>query len=327
MVKNGVISVIVPVYKVEKYLRECIESIIRQTYSQLEIILIDDESPDNCGAICEEFAAKDSRITVIHQKNGGAAAARNAGLRVAAGEYLSFVDSDDYLEPDAYETMVKAMEANHADAVQCGFRSLFLYETEDCIMFDEKKQFTGLEYMQEFLSNWTCSVACDKLFKRELFSGIFWEEGHVVDDEFFTYRGIMNARTVVYVPQIIYNYRQRKTSAMRNKKTFERGMADQIQALTQRRHDVLQVMPELRDVYNQHYLNALMWISRDVYVTADIIKKIKRCFWKYFFKERQKCSDAGQRKSIVLFMLTSPARYINRTEEKVSKLDNRAAFD
>ena len=97
MKKKGVISVIVPIYGVEKYLEECIESILGQTYTKLEIILIDDASPDRCGEICDRYAQMDDRIIVIHQKNGGAAAARNAGLRIATGEYIGFVDSDDYL--------------------------------------------------------------------------------------------------------------------------------------------------------------------------------------------------------------------------------------
>ena len=96
------ISVIVPVYKVEPYLRKCLDSIINQTYRNLQIILVDDGSPDNCGAICDEYASKDSRIEVIHEENGGVSAARNAGLKLAAGDYIGWVDSDDWIEPDMY---------------------------------------------------------------------------------------------------------------------------------------------------------------------------------------------------------------------------------
>ena len=113
------ISVIVPVYKVEPYLRKCLDSIINQTYRNLQIILVDDGSPDNCGAICDEYASKDSRIEVIHQENGGVSAARNAGLKLAAGDYIGWVDSDDWIEPDMYAYMLENMQKYEADIAVC----------------------------------------------------------------------------------------------------------------------------------------------------------------------------------------------------------------
>ena len=109
------LSIIVPVYKVEPYLRRCIDSILAQTFRDFELILIDDGSPDNCGAICDEYAAKDSRIIVIHQKNQGVSAARNAGLDIAKGTYLGFVDSDDWIEPEMYETMIATAKEKQVD--------------------------------------------------------------------------------------------------------------------------------------------------------------------------------------------------------------------
>ena len=111
------ISVIVPIYKVEKYLRKCVNSIINQTYKDLEIILVDDGSPDNCGQICDEYAEQDSRIIVVHQKNAGLSAARNAGLEKISGEYVAFVDSDDTIEPQMYETLL-AMIKNGQEILQ-----------------------------------------------------------------------------------------------------------------------------------------------------------------------------------------------------------------
>lgn len=115
------ISVIVPIYNVEKYLHRCIESIINQTYTNLQIILVDDGSPDNCGIICDEFAQKDSRIKVIHQKNKGVSAARNAGLEVATGEYVGFVDPDDYIDEQMYGNMLDALRETNSDLVICGY--------------------------------------------------------------------------------------------------------------------------------------------------------------------------------------------------------------
>ena len=113
------ISVIIPVYNVEKYLRECLDSVLAQTYKNLEIILIDDGSPDNCGKICDEYAQKDNRIKVIHQVNQGVSAARNAGLKVATGEYIAFVDSDDFIKPDMYEYLYALISKEHADMAMC----------------------------------------------------------------------------------------------------------------------------------------------------------------------------------------------------------------
>lgn len=119
---NDFISVIIPVYNVAAYLSICIESVLSQDYSALEIILIDDGSTDESGKICDEYARNDKRIHVIHQNNSGAAAAKNMGLKAATGKYLSFVDSDDFLEPDAYSHMVQVIQENKADVVQCSYR-------------------------------------------------------------------------------------------------------------------------------------------------------------------------------------------------------------
>ena len=118
------ISVIVPVYKVEPYLRRCVDSILAQTHKNLEVILVDDGSPDGCPAICDEYAAKDSRVKVIHKENGGVSSARNAGLDTATGDYIGFVDSDDWIEPDMYEDLLGALKETEADFSMCGFALL-----------------------------------------------------------------------------------------------------------------------------------------------------------------------------------------------------------
>ena len=120
MNEEKLLSVIVPVYKVEPYLHRCIDSIRNQTYKNLQIILVDDGSPDNCGKICDEYAELDARIIVVHQKNGGASAARNKGLRYAVGDYVAFVDSDDWIASTMYETLVRMIERNDLDIARCG---------------------------------------------------------------------------------------------------------------------------------------------------------------------------------------------------------------
>ena len=171
---NSTISVIIPVYNVERYLHECLDSVLSQSCSELQIILIDDGSTDDSGMICDEYAAKDSRIAVIHQKNSGAAAAKNAGLRMATGEYLSFVDSDDYLEPGAFRHMVNLLEKSSADVIQCGFCDLFVDEKIDRITLENVCTFTAVEYLKRYTTDWTCGLLWDKLYKRSLFENIFF---------------------------------------------------------------------------------------------------------------------------------------------------------
>ena len=121
-------SIIVPVYKTEAFLRQCVDSILNQTYSDFQVVLVDDGSPDGCGAMCDGYAREDARIKVIHKKNGGLSDARNAGIDIARGEYIGFVDSDDWIEPDYLMSMVLASEKQPADFYLCGFRA---YEIED----------------------------------------------------------------------------------------------------------------------------------------------------------------------------------------------------
>lgn len=118
------ISVVVPVYKVEKYLERCINSVLSQSYKDLEVILVDDGSPDKCGKICDEYAKKDDRVKVIHKENGGQSSARNIGIQEAKGQYISFIDSDDYLEKNAYETLIKVATTTNADITEGGVQSI-----------------------------------------------------------------------------------------------------------------------------------------------------------------------------------------------------------
>ena len=153
---NQNISVIVPVYNVEKYLTQCVESILSQDHSNLEVILIDDGSTDRSGEICDQFAARDSRVQVIHQKNAGAAAAKNAGLRIASGTYLSFVDSDDYLEPNAYGFMLKTLLDSRADAVEGSFREVYRNREVPQIVPDGVLE--GYDYLLRFPKDFTCAL-------------------------------------------------------------------------------------------------------------------------------------------------------------------------
>lgn len=146
---DKLISVIVPIYNVEKYLTKCIESIINQTYENLEIILVDDGSPDNCPIICDEYAKRDSRVKVIHKKNGGLSDARNAGLDIATGEYIMFIDSDDFVEIDMMESMMNNMIDNNVDLVVCNIK--YIYDNSEKVKYNQKdKVLDKYEAMQEY---------------------------------------------------------------------------------------------------------------------------------------------------------------------------------
>lgn len=170
---DSIISVVIPVYNVAVYLPQCLDSILSQSYSDLQIILINDGSTDNSGLICDEYTARDSRIIVIHQKNAGAAAAKNAGLRIATGKYLSFVDSDDYLEPDAYTRMVSMLESKHADVIQCSFNDVYVNKVVTHSIQGEQNEFTGIQYLEQFTRDWTCGLLWDKLYLRSIFHDVF----------------------------------------------------------------------------------------------------------------------------------------------------------
>lgn len=321
MEKKGLISVIVPIYKVEKYLEVCIESIINQTYTELEIILIDDNSPDGCGEICDRYAKIDDRIIVIHQKNGGAAAARNAGLRVATGEYISFVDSDDYLELDAYEKLLKALQKFNADIVQGDFRFIYVNHQNIHQANYNIRHFSTIDYLTYFTEEWTCALCWDKLFRRDVLLNVFFEEGHLIDDEFFTYKGVMNAKKITYVPEVIYNYRQRASSVMKDQNQKERKSFDAIEAIEKRRDDISVRFPELKFFYENHYINYLMWLAESEEATKNTVIQIKKRLLIFVCSRRVPLWKKGQRKRAVrLFsFFVRPVGKVREKQEKVIK--------
>lgn len=280
---DGVISVIVPVYNVAAYLPQCLDSILNQDYEKLEVILIDDGSKDESGAICDAYAAKDSRITVIHQENAGAAAAKNAGLRIATGEYLSFVDSDDWLEPNVYGYMVDVLRSENADAVQFAFRDAWRSRTEDQIIYEGRTTADSDEYLYRLLRDYSCALLWNKLYRREIYDGIFFEEGHKIDDEFFTYQGFLKDRKVVFDDRIIYNYRRRLSSVMNAPEAARQRLLDKMDVLVKRRKLVLQCRPQLKKQYDAMYLDSLWCFSRDACNTEETIGLIQKYLRQYLF--------------------------------------------
>lgn len=209
------ISVIVPFYNVERYARQCIESIKNQTYINLEIILVDDGSPDNCGEICDEYAASDNRIKVIHKPNGGLSSARNAGLDAATGEYIGFVDSDDWIEPEMYEKMLDAIVSNNSSIAVCNV----IYDYKNAAESNKYKVAVNKTVARDevlkmlmddkYLNNY----AVNKLYHREVISDRF-PVSHDFEDIYVAIRWFSNASAVSFIDFEGYHYRQRKGSIM-----------------------------------------------------------------------------------------------------------------
>lgn len=327
MEASKLISVIIPVYNVENYLPQCLDSIINQSYQNLEIILIDDESPDGSGDLCEVYAKKDKRIKVIHQKNGGAASARNAGLKIATGEYLSFVDSDDYLELNTYEIMLDILNEHDADVIQCGIRNVYQNKIVDRLVMDAKTEFGTEEYLKRYIFDWTCGLACDKLFRRELFSGIFYETGHRIDDEFFTYQGIMNAKKIIYAPVVVYNYRMRGSSVMNNDKAKELMLFDRLEYLTARRKKIVNRFPVLKQEFDYAYLDALIYWSADEAVTVPVILEIQRLIKEYLRKEKRCVMRMSFCYSLFKLAIGKPAKIVQNKKKEAKVNYDLLYFD
>lgn len=225
------ISVIVPVYKTEKYLDKCVESIVNQTYKNLEIILVDDGSPDDCPQFCDAWVKKDNRIKVIHKQNGGLADARNAGLSIAQGDYIGFIDSDDYIDLDMYECLINCAVENNADISGCFYRKIgkdFLNELGSDYSV---KVFNSEDYLCEYyLKNVLYFSCCNKIYKRELIGKTrFSPEAGLCEDGCFNYETSKKADVIVMINKPMYNYILREASLTNNKKSLS-GWLESINA-------------------------------------------------------------------------------------------------
>ena len=280
---NQTISVIVPVFNVAGYLPQCVDSILSQDYGNLEVILIDDGSTDGSGEICDRYAALDSRVRAIHQKNGGAAAAKNAGLRLATGEYLAFADSDDYLEPGAYGFLMKVLLENGADAVQGSFREVYRNRAEEQRISEEILE--GYDYLLRFPKDFSCALLWNKLYRRALFDGVFFEEGHKIDDEYFTYQGFLQPRKVVRMDRVVYNYRKRASSVMSSPESAERLVLDCLDSAAKRRQRILDTLPQLREPFDENYLDVIWYLSGNEGSTERTLQALK-CSLHSYLREK-----------------------------------------
>lgn len=217
------ISIIVPIYKVEDYLERCVDSIVNQTYKNLEIILVDDGSPDNCPTICDELAKADKRIKVVHKENGGLSDARNAGMDISTGDYIGFVDSDDYVESDMFEVLVDAIEENNADISCCRYTKVWDDGETEAIGNDEKVYvYEGIDGLKEYLYAKTVDpFACAKIYRAELLGNKTYTtrkhrfiKGIVGEDNPFNIELLKNISRMDVIGKSMYNYLQARQGAI-----------------------------------------------------------------------------------------------------------------
>lgn len=271
------ISVIVPVYKVEPYIRRCVDSILNQTYSDFELLLIDDGSPDNCGKICEEYKKYDLRVKVIHQQNGGLSAARNTGIEWAMknsnSQWISFVDSDDWIHPEMLERLLGAIEKCSVAMSACGFA-----RTESELPnFSEEllkvKKMKGETFYRTYGVNAT--VAWGKLYKKECFENLRYPIGKLHEDEFVTYKIIFAAKDIAMIDAPLYAYYINSNGIMNQ---WNPKRLDSIEAIQERIHFFEERgLIELKDEQEE----ALLWNI------VNHLEEIEKCNNKSYKKHEQ----------------------------------------
>lgn len=295
------ISVIVPVYKVEPYLRKCVDSIRTQTYSNLEIILVDDGSPDGCPSICDDYAAKDPRVKVIHKKNGGLSDARNAGLDICSGDYIAFVDSDDWIEPTMYESLLSNLKYFDADMAFGGVADELEEEGNVCTLkvsdygndvFCEDNQSAMKRY---FHGSW---AAWDKLYKAFLFDEIRFPVGEINEDEAIVLQLLEKCNRVCYTNEVLYHYMKRVNSNSITTAAFSEKKLDWVKHCRENYAYICENHPELILDAAMRYRNSILWALSEMALSdkdfGDQVKLLKQqmrknmlAFFKSEFKHPQ----------------------------------------
>lgn len=294
--EEQLISVVVPIYNVEKYLRECLESIINQTYKNLEIILVNDGSKDASPQICEEYQKKDKRIKVIHKENGGLSDARNQGINIAQGEYITFIDSDDYINKAYIEKLYNAIKENNVKISQCGIVKVNNQdEILEKIGYVENQIKSGKELIKEiYKGHWTENIVVwNKMYLTKLFKNIRYPVGKIHEDEFITYKILYNLDKMAVISECLYNYRQTGESIVSKKFNLKR--LDILEALEER-IKFLKNKNE-RELYEltlrcylqktaESYAKTRLYINDNKQILKELVKKYRKNY-KYVLKAKK----------------------------------------
>lgn len=249
---NGLISIVVPIYNTEEYLRKCINSIINQTFKNIEVVLVNDGSTDSCGKICEEYAARDNRIKVIHKENAGVSAARNSGIEICTGEYIGFVDSDDWIEKDMFEILYDTVNRNNSDISICNIYDDKRIDIEPYEVYTYDKDNFCIEM---FTGNSFEGYLCNKLFKAELFEFVrLDEEIGIIEDLLLIYNILKSRNTIsaTYITKGLYHYIERENSALNGK--FSKVSFSRLKAFEYLYNDSLKTYPTLSEYIFGRYI-------------------------------------------------------------------------
>ena len=257
----GTVSVIIPVYNVEKYLRACVDSVIGQTYPDLQIILVDDGSTDASGQICDEYAGKDSRIQVVHKENGGLSDARNAGIPLTEGDFVLYLDSDDYLAPNAIEALMKMQAESGADIVLGNFFYTYPdHEDTAPVWYRSDTVLDNQQAMEALVDGRLETFAWGKLIRSEIARKYLFPKGKVFEDHFWTHFVFADAEKVALIAQPLVHYRQRDNSISF---TFDLKRLDMLEGWICRKEFLEQRYPELLEICYQRYAErytGLAWL-------------------------------------------------------------------
>ncbi|WP_066315239.1 glycosyltransferase [Bacillus sp. FJAT-29814] len=268
---NPKISIIVPVFNVENFIHDCLKSILNQTFRDFELILVNDGSTDQSGVICDEYAKSDKRITVIHKENGGQSSARNVGIDIATGDFLGFIDSDDWIDKDMYEILYTKVLETGSDIAACNLMQYNKDSTGYLYSNDTNNQiYNRHDAMHELYLNERLTFSpCNKLYKKELFNGIRFKQGSILEDMDFAYRIIDKVNMLYYTGQPLYNYRFNENSTMR--KTFSKKRLDEYNVRKDMYLFYLENYPEIaNEVYAEWFLTGLMlYINIEKYYQSE----------------------------------------------------------
>ena len=276
------ISIIIPVYKVEKYLNKCVESVVNQTHKNLEIILVDDGSPDNCPAMCNEWAKKDDRIKVIHKKNGGLSDARNAGLEIMTGNYVMFVDSDDFLDASICEKLLNIIEKYDVGFAMCGTNIVDENGNIKAVPKSDENVcvFTDFDALRQLLNPKLPYImtAWAKLYKSSVFKNIKYPVGKLHEDEFVIANIIEESKSFAYSNEKMYNYLRRSQSIMGQK--TDKNVEHSLEAFKQRFAFLSKVHPNNQEIISSH-LDQLRWLyfdTKNKKIKQDIFDEFKNTY-------------------------------------------------
>lgn len=303
---NPKISIIVPIYKVQKYLHKCINSILSQSFKDFELILVNDGSPDNCGEICEYYAKEDSRVKVIHKENGGLSSARNLGIDHAQSDYIAFVDSDDYIHNEMYKILYSVAIKHSSTLVICDYVEVIEGSGSNPITLPtniDVENYTNSEALSQLCSinGIKYVIACNKLFKKELFRNLRFKVGKIHEDEFIAHEILFKCKKVTYCPVKLYFYLQRSDSITNSPVNIDK--LDAIEASRERMEffkKIKQTGLQKKTEYNYISLIFLYYfkIKKNVPNSDKKLMKIKKDFQSnlgvflenpYFLKKEKIC--------------------------------------